>query len=105
MRISDWSSDVCSSDLRKESYSIDVLKETIIEEIKSRNGIISEKLKILFNDEVYIYVAKSWKRGFDIVESDFDKFFIQHDFMRRSEERRVGKECFSTFRSGWSPYH
>src|SRR3546814_16164874 len=23
----------------------------------------------------------------------------------RSEERRVGKECFSTFRSRWSPYH
>src|SRR3546814_20771329 len=23
----------------------------------------------------------------------------------RSEERRVGKECVSTFRSRWSPYH
>src|SRR3546814_13733366 len=23
----------------------------------------------------------------------------------RSEERRVGKECCSTCRSGWSPYH
>src|SRR3546814_11815070 len=25
--------------------------------------------------------------------------------VRRSAERRVGKECVSTFRSGWSPYH
>src|SRR3546814_17496335 len=25
--------------------------------------------------------------------------------VRRSEERRVGKECVSTFRSRWSPYH
>src|SRR3546814_16422521 len=25
--------------------------------------------------------------------------------IRRSEERRVGKECVSTFRSRWSPYH
>src|SRR3546814_10779746 len=25
--------------------------------------------------------------------------------LKRSEERRVGKECVSTFRSGWSPYH
>src|SRR3546814_12604699 len=25
--------------------------------------------------------------------------------MRRSEERRVGKECVSTCRSRWSPYH
>src|SRR3546814_11242479 len=23
----------------------------------------------------------------------------------RPDERRVGKECVSTFRSGWSPYH
>src|SRR3546814_16660237 len=27
------------------------------------------------------------------------------DIVRRSEERRVGKECFSTCRSWWSPYH
>src|SRR3546814_19434187 len=26
-------------------------------------------------------------------------------FRSRSEERRVGKECVSTCRSGWSPYH
>src|SRR3546814_7311980 len=25
--------------------------------------------------------------------------------IRRSEERRVGKECVSTCRCGWSPYH
>src|SRR3546814_14263126 len=29
-----------------------------------------------------------------------------NDFLdRRSEERRVGKECVSTCRSRWSPYH
>src|SRR3546814_20012397 len=26
-------------------------------------------------------------------------------FINRSEERRVGKECVSTCRSRWSPYH
>src|SRR3546814_16230295 len=26
-------------------------------------------------------------------------------FAKRSEERRVGKECVSTCRSRWSPYH
>src|SRR3546814_20983916 len=31
---------------------------------------------------------------------------IQHsNWMARSEERRVGKECVSTCRSGWSPIH
>jgi glycosyltransferase involved in cell wall biosynthesis len=67
---------------KKESYSIDVLKETILQEINLSDDVISEKLKILFNDEVFIYVAKSWKRGFDIVESDFKYFFVQHDFAR-----------------------
>src|SRR3546814_13789413 len=28
-----------------------------------------------------------------------------HDFLSRSEERRVGKECVSTCRSRWSTYH
>ena len=27
------------------------------------------------------------------------------DSLARSEERRVGKECVSTCRSRWSPYH
>src|SRR3546814_4985051 len=29
----------------------------------------------------------------------------QYDDKARSEERRVGKECVSTCRSRWSPYH
>src|SRR3546814_15360290 len=31
--------------------------------------------------------------------------FCMHVWPARSEERRVGKECVSTCRSGWSPYH
>src|SRR3546814_20563068 len=31
--------------------------------------------------------------------------YAQHGWRHRSEERRVGKECVSTFRSRWSPYH
>src|SRR3546814_15790519 len=30
---------------------------------------------------------------------------IQFAIVNRSEERRVGKECVSTCRSRWSPYH
>src|SRR3546814_19068851 len=30
---------------------------------------------------------------------------VQRQSRRRSEERRVGKECVSTCRSRWSPYH
>src|SRR3546814_14766916 len=30
---------------------------------------------------------------------------VENDRDARSEERRVGKECVSTCRSRWSPYH
>src|SRR3546814_12173143 len=30
---------------------------------------------------------------------------VSDDGLTRSEERRVGKECVSTCRSRWSPYH
>src|SRR3546814_868839 len=34
-----------------------------------------------------------------------DSEFRYHNAESRSEERRVGKECVSTCRSRWSPYH
>src|SRR3546814_9944936 len=33
------------------------------------------------------------------------QFFASPVHLTRSEERRVGKECVSTCRSRWSPYH
>src|SRR3546814_3810655 len=66
MRISDWSSDVCSSDL---------------------DGPFFES-------------------GFYPLEAPVDPFWaIRAGLELRSEERRVGKECVSTCRSRWSPYH
>src|SRR3546814_9960170 len=67
MRISDWSSDVCSSDLYFEVNSA-LLSRTQVYELQH-----------LQPEEVAVIV--------------------------RSEERRVGKECVSTCRSRWSPYH
>src|SRR3546814_8690508 len=40
--------------------------------------------------------------GFALYESNAIVEYIDE---RRSEERRVGKECVSTCRSRWSPYH
>src|SRR3546814_7892698 len=67
MRISDWSSDVCSSDL--------VLQ-----------------LSIRAKDEA------------DVAQV-MDEYQATASSSGRSEERRVGKECVSTCRSRWSPYH
>src|SRR3546814_6811879 len=38
-------------------------------------------------------------------EELLESFISQHYLEQRSEERRVGKECVSTCRSRWSPYH
>src|SRR3546814_1568371 len=75
MRISDWSSDVCSSDL------FDRLPAAIWP---------------LLADTVRFNEAAGLPR-YDVAET------LQGD--GRSEERRVGKECVSTCRSRWSPYH
>src|SRR3546814_15037927 len=47
-------------------------------------------------------VEKPDRMVFDL---DPDEGLNFADVKKRSEERRVGKECVSTCRSGWSPYH
>src|SRR3546814_11623946 len=41
----------------------------------------------------------------DLVGGDASYAFGEANAWVRSEERRVGKECVSTCRSRWSPYH
>src|SRR3546814_6160027 len=85
MRISDWSSDVCSSDLahgvpdRQEGEHRQALPGGI------RQGGIPRRRRKGAGGGVTPAAAKT-KRP-------------------RSEERRVGKACVSTCRSRWSPYH
>src|SRR3546814_2207717 len=73
MRISDWSSDVCSSDLFQ--YRLDV-------------------------EFLVVGVAHAQCDVFKVAEKRHADAFLG-----RSEERRVGKECVSTCRSRWWPYH
>src|SRR3546814_8928159 len=81
MRISDWSSDVCSSDLPARSA-------------RGSAGLRSPDL-----DQLRGWGAAATAVGCRVVE---DPRSSAHP---RSEERRVGKECVSTCRSRWSPYH
>src|SRR3546814_3961414 len=82
MRISDWSSDVCSSDL---TY-LDRLSHTL--HFALLRGEPDPATPTLVRVHVHNRLADGlhWRRA---------------DF--RSEERRVGKECVSTCRSRWSP--
>src|SRR3546814_8617484 len=95
MRISDWSSDVCSSDL---ALNLD-LSYFFISDDNSTDEFGSRE-EVTFG--VASRINENWSIGFrhrrDIEE---DRALLSS----RSEERRVGKECVSTCRSRWSPYH
>src|SRR3546814_15240919 len=92
MRISDWSSDVCSSDLPLD-LTIDRFSSLKPQDGNrfSITGVTSE------NDTL---ATEPTADEFAPAE-----FLDMSDAERRSEERRVGKECVSTCRSRWSPYH
>src|SRR3546814_3110841 len=83
MRISDWSSDVCSSDLADMSMACGYAPTGVVEAVAKR---MAEGSQFLLPTEDAIFVAEELAR-------------------RRSEERRVGKECVSTCRSRWAPDH
>src|SRR3546814_5152163 len=85
MRISDWSSDVCSSDLARPPHRR-----------PQRHGEILGG----FVDRIQP-VATSGRRG----AAKGPRRRLGTGDIGRSEERRVGKECVSTCRSRWSPYH
>src|SRR3546814_19425714 len=99
MRISDWSSDVCSSDLvgivEVERRGDDLVADREdAEDRLDRAGAAEQMADRRF--------GRTHRHGADrVAEQPLDRA----EFDRRSEERRVGQECVSTFRSGWSPYH
>src|SRR3546814_14586054 len=114
MRISDWSSDVCTSDLPVlcPREGGDPLRRRLDPRLRGRtrvrglgwsNPVLSISWQAGKSGTVYIGVTSDlrkrvWQHREGIIEG-FTKRY------GRSEERRVGKECVSTCRSRWSPYH
>src|SRR3546814_14969406 len=100
MRISDWSSGVCSSDLRRKYPP----KSTII-----YAGDESDALYYVLRGSVTVMIEDDDGREMIMAYLNEGDFFgemgLFEDQPSRSEERRVGKECVSTCRSRWSPYH
>src|SRR3546814_4299572 len=84
MRISDWSSDVCSSDLPK----VKRFAYTGLMTCGTCGPTVTAESRFNRFGSEYVYYHCTKRR-----------------LPRRSEERRVGKECVSTCRSRWAPYH
>src|SRR3546814_9390774 len=89
MRISDWSSDVCSSDLqhleRKAKHPDEARRR------KDSDECLPHRVSLRLRNTVSLAVIAASSAA--SIGS------------RRSEERRVGKECVSTCSSRWSTYH
>src|SRR3546814_5898107 len=84
MRISDWSSDVCSSDLTQKNIFSRRIRRHVTLTLRSLNWEIAAEF---------------------LFSSLLQRTTTVCNCLRRSEERRVGKECVSTCRSRWSTYH
>src|SRR3546814_10982792 len=105
MRISDWSSDVCSSDLTK-THPHHFKKKTIV---KGTTCDFCKKFLVGLGEKVYSCKSKLPMQLFLKNTNQFSACnYTAHGKCRekvRSEERRVGKECVSKCRSRWSAYH
>src|SRR3546814_13467427 len=121
MRISDWSSDVCSSDLCV--LALLAPGDAVRAELRGHGGFVTgiavtpqgdravsasfdyslilwnlenqEAIEVLDDHEGAVNAVALVDGGRHAISASDD----------RSEERRVGKECVSTCRSRWSPYH
>src|SRR3546814_17772748 len=135
MRISDWSSDVCSSDLLTILVSSVTVLSALVKNIGALAILIPSALRMArksgASPSVFLMpmsfgsllgglmtlvgtspnIIVSWVReqltGEPFGMFDYTPVGLGLAIMGiiRSEERRVGKECVSTCRSRWSPYH
>src|SRR3546814_16223615 len=98
MRISDWSSDVCSSDLNHDGRPPDSVPDQ-----QTNGGLIMKTLATALFVSMGLLSAGAYAASPNIEPNNvpFQGVYGQ----ARSEERRVGKEGVSTCRSRWSPYH
>src|SRR3546814_14675456 len=100
MRISDWSSDVCSSDLPGDlCVAIAQLVRKVSGQGHARVGVAGnvDRPAIIQQETIDLVVLGPSEHGFGRGPA-----FLDAD-LARSEERRVGKGCVRTCRSRWAP--
>src|SRR3546814_15615335 len=102
MRISDWSSDVCSSDLfwlnvilKENGMSQDDIEMVNMTSDDAAAAFMANRVDVAVTWEPHLTEARNTNQGHVLIDSSTS----------RSEARRVGKECVSTCRTRWSPYY
>src|SRR3546814_13336828 len=118
MRISDWSSDVCSSDLAlRGGWSVRQLDRQINSQFYERTALSKNKAAMLVKGAVpkpedAVTAADAIKDPYVLefldLKDEYSASDLEQALIRRledgSEERRVGRECVSTGRSRWVTY-
>src|SRR3546814_17216302 len=102
MRISDWSSDVCSSDLSgrgaNHSFTIEPQPWSELDDLAKATNATPFMV-------VHSALAVLLARLSATTDIAIGAPLAGRGEAERSEERRVGKECVSTCRYRWSPEH
>src|SRR3546814_18783423 len=98
MRISDWSSDVCSSDLRGAA---------LVDLKRLGDGDLARPGQLVLDAAQQVRLARSDQAGDDDQPAGLHgRTDLAHEvalMLCSSAERRVGKECVSQVQSRWSP--
>src|SRR3546814_17965070 len=97
MRISDWSSDVCSSDLGADGRQVAVLDVP--------QDVLGRLDRALAGDTAQLGAvhALAVRHAEHLAHPAVDDPGLR--VQQRSDERRVGKECVRTCRARWAPYN
>src|SRR3546814_13721793 len=108
MRISDWSSDVCSSDLDKLEHryrELAFLNSGVRIVLADERSEERKEVELHYEGGIAAFVKWLDRTKAPLFPDPIAITGQRDDIGIRSEERRVGNECVSTCRSRWAPYH
>src|SRR3546814_12668648 len=108
MRISDWSSDVCSSDLGNLRFFFESIRPemrqyffeddtTSLPFSRVARSLVYQRAKRQIDKRPFGTQGDVYQSGYEWINHSMEPVHPE----TRSEERRVGKECVSTCRSRW----
>src|SRR3546814_12275195 len=105
MRISDWSSDVCSSDLESVTLAIRMKPESGWHGYWTNPGAAGLPVEADWDLPTGVTVSSLRHPAPHLLDVQGIASSVHDGPFTRSEERRVGKACVSTCRYRWSRYH
>src|SRR3546814_14808616 len=120
MRISDWSSDVCSSDLQVDAdQDVEDAEPQVADDLDTLQRVDVRMQVADFQSDLGHVFGQVFRHALGQGGDQHAIALLDHKLafgqqvvdlvldradLDRSEERRVGKECVSPCRSWWSPY-